>query len=415
MTELEIEHTTMVSNLIKDPQVIANLMSAHGAALLHAAVGISGEVGELMAADVVELKDATGSRYWMDESSDIANVLEEAGDTLFYIRDLRTTTGRKAVAMQPAPFDAVPWDTITRTASIAAARLLDIVKKVAIAGQSYDSTVADRIAKELDTITLCVCGMLERCKFTYDDALAHNMNKLVNGSKPRYPGGVYTDAAAAARADKVGTHEEIAEVPALAKDQTDALTNYARVQRYDVRVHRTSTRDAGVEVYAASEDDARDKATEIASNSIDFNNDAREVEASYEVALIQAAPPASATWVPGVDLGRVNLTLPTTPPPPADYEDYGIRVEFDYYGEESPRLQVLVYDFAVDEPQVSVRFGTDGRVCEVWLADAQRVLVYRNSKSPCDAKLYQMRPEAFYQINSGSSPWEIERNGEPQS
>lgn len=76
-----IKHSEMVATLVKDGQVIAKEMTGHDAHLMHMAIGISGEAGELL--------DAIKKKVIYRKELDTLNVLEELGDIEFYLEGLR--------------------------------------------------------------------------------------------------------------------------------------------------------------------------------------------------------------------------------------------------------------------------------------------------------------------------------------
>lgn len=80
-TQLEQDHSDMVESLVKNPEVILNGLSAKTVNLLHAAVGVSGEAGELL--------DAVKKVFVYDQHLDVCNVIEEMGDIEFYLEQLR--------------------------------------------------------------------------------------------------------------------------------------------------------------------------------------------------------------------------------------------------------------------------------------------------------------------------------------
>jgi len=82
MSNVESQHAALVSLLAKDGREIINSLTPFKAHLLHMAVGISGEAGELLDAikkNVVYVKDL-----------DRENVIEELGDLEFYMEGLRS-------------------------------------------------------------------------------------------------------------------------------------------------------------------------------------------------------------------------------------------------------------------------------------------------------------------------------------
>jgi NTP pyrophosphatase (non-canonical NTP hydrolase) len=80
-----IEHSKMVAALAKDGHIIAQEITGRHAHLLHMAVGISGESGELL--------DAIKKQVIYRKVLDRANVIEELGDLEFYMEGLRQGLG----------------------------------------------------------------------------------------------------------------------------------------------------------------------------------------------------------------------------------------------------------------------------------------------------------------------------------
>lgn len=80
-----VDFQEMVKQLVKSGEVIANEITGDEAHLLHMAVGISGEAGELLGA----VKKAVIYRKPLDRK----NVVEELGDLEFYMEGLRFKLG----------------------------------------------------------------------------------------------------------------------------------------------------------------------------------------------------------------------------------------------------------------------------------------------------------------------------------
>lgn len=80
-----VDFQEMVKQLVKSGEVIANEITGDEAHLLHMAVGISGEAGELLDA----VKKAVIYRKPLDRK----NVVEELGDLEFYMEGLRFKLG----------------------------------------------------------------------------------------------------------------------------------------------------------------------------------------------------------------------------------------------------------------------------------------------------------------------------------
>ena len=78
-------HSELVKNLAKPGESIVNTLSAESAHLLHMAVGVSGEAGELL--------DAIKKAAIYCKELDRENVIEELGDLEFYMEGLRQGLG----------------------------------------------------------------------------------------------------------------------------------------------------------------------------------------------------------------------------------------------------------------------------------------------------------------------------------
>lgn len=74
-------HAQMVHDLVKDPELIIETLTAEKMDMLHAAVGIAGEAGELL--------DAVKKCVVYNKPLDRENVIEELGDLEFYMQALR--------------------------------------------------------------------------------------------------------------------------------------------------------------------------------------------------------------------------------------------------------------------------------------------------------------------------------------
>jgi NTP pyrophosphatase (non-canonical NTP hydrolase) len=81
MNETELEHQHTVTALAKPGQDVVNGLNARSAHLLHMAVGVAGEAGELL--------DAVKKHAIYGADLDIENVIEELGDLEFYLQGIR--------------------------------------------------------------------------------------------------------------------------------------------------------------------------------------------------------------------------------------------------------------------------------------------------------------------------------------
>lgn len=82
---MTISHSDMVRALVKPGEQIAEEINAEDAHLMHMAVGISGEAGELL--------DAIKKQVIYRKELDRQNVIEELGDLEFYMEGLRQGLG----------------------------------------------------------------------------------------------------------------------------------------------------------------------------------------------------------------------------------------------------------------------------------------------------------------------------------
>lgn len=80
-----INHSEMVKALAKSGATIAAEMSSEDAHLMHMAIGISGEAGELL--------DAIKKQVIYCKALDRENALEELGDLEFYMEGMRQGLG----------------------------------------------------------------------------------------------------------------------------------------------------------------------------------------------------------------------------------------------------------------------------------------------------------------------------------
>lgn len=80
-----IGYRDLVARLIKPGDQILNEMSPAQAHLLHMAVGISGEAGEIL--------DAVKKNCIYQKPLDLVNIIEELGDIEFFLEGLRQEIG----------------------------------------------------------------------------------------------------------------------------------------------------------------------------------------------------------------------------------------------------------------------------------------------------------------------------------
>lgn len=82
---LDERHDKLVAALAKPGEDICSIMDSEKADLMHGAVGVCTEAGELL--------DAVKKAVFYNKPLDIENVIEELGDLEFYIRMVRRNVG----------------------------------------------------------------------------------------------------------------------------------------------------------------------------------------------------------------------------------------------------------------------------------------------------------------------------------
>lgn len=83
LEDIDDHHTELVRKLAKPGEAITASMTAKQAHLLHMAVGVAGEAGELL--------DAIKKHVIYNKPLDETNVIEELGDLLFYMEGIART------------------------------------------------------------------------------------------------------------------------------------------------------------------------------------------------------------------------------------------------------------------------------------------------------------------------------------
>lgn len=85
MTDIQQTHANLVVNISKPGFEIRTQMTDSQAHLLHMAIGVSGEAGELL--------DAIKKHVVYQADLDMDNVIEELGDLEFYLAGIREALG----------------------------------------------------------------------------------------------------------------------------------------------------------------------------------------------------------------------------------------------------------------------------------------------------------------------------------
>lgn len=187
----------MVANLVKSGDAIMASLTPVGVDLWHGATGVAGECGELLDAYLLSM------RY--DLAIDNENLIEELGDTEFYLEQVRTNRGlnrndviAKASLMDAGQFFHCETGEFFALLAVAGTDLLDVVKKAVV----YNKPIPDEdFIERLAAIEIQLDHIREIYGITRDDTISANIFKLATGPNARYKHG-YTDQAAQDRADK---------------------------------------------------------------------------------------------------------------------------------------------------------------------------------------------------------------------
>lgn len=175
------EFNRMVAKLLKNGEDIAPTITPEKANLIHIAMGISGEVGELV--------ERIGEK-------DIPKIIDEAGDVEFYIAAM-------IQAINPnLTFEIVTMHTPTIALSemvVCAGNISDVIKKHAIFGKPLDTGLIESLITDFAVYLSRLYSSLEISRL---DVLRGNMTKLLTGSNARYSSGGYSDEQAQAQNDK---------------------------------------------------------------------------------------------------------------------------------------------------------------------------------------------------------------------
>jgi NTP pyrophosphatase (non-canonical NTP hydrolase) len=173
----------MVKDLIKPGEDILATLTPERANLMHMALALTGEAGELL------------EHYCLDKHTIDSSIIEELGDGEFYLEGIcqaMCITIALSGSTSQTPL------SIPRYA-VAATEVLDAVKKMVIYNKDID--LMDLVNK-LTEVRVCLDRVYSYYSITQEEALAHNMHKLLKGDTARYKDGVYSDEAAQLRSDK---------------------------------------------------------------------------------------------------------------------------------------------------------------------------------------------------------------------
>lgn len=185
-------YSSFVAGLFKPGADIHREVSHSDCALLHAALGIAGELGELTIADC---------------NQDRNDVLEQAGDLFFYCRATRnilelefssiTTTSLHDIVIA-AGLSLDKQGTTCEILSACASHVIDDLKRITIYRTAYNKPELKQLNRRLGHLELIVAKILSQYNFTVEQCIQHNIDKLLD----RHPKGTFTNAAALAKADE---------------------------------------------------------------------------------------------------------------------------------------------------------------------------------------------------------------------
>ena len=185
-----VDYEQMVRNLFKRTDYHNSLCGGQdGASLMHAAIGVCGEA------------------YELTQATHLENIIEELGDVVFYsaamaqvlvdsgIDHVESSIG--LMAINYAGNCEQPLQGVVNDILIMGHNLLDISKRVWIYGNDMADHQVD-LLNNLGGLLGAVSVYAVRLNLDMDRVREQNQIKLGK----RYPGGVYSNAAATARADK---------------------------------------------------------------------------------------------------------------------------------------------------------------------------------------------------------------------
>lgn len=184
-------YSAMVAALFK-------CMDTNQASLFHAVIGIAGETGELSTASTRKnlIEECGDIEFYLEAGYQILELIVRAPNA--FERHWRGQPDSDTAAMLPS------LGTLPSVLMTLGANLIDVVKKSWIYGRDVK---VEETVEVLNAIGALLDQLYAIVGVTREEVLNANQDKL----DKRYTEGVYSDAAALARADKVG---EDADAPA---------------------------------------------------------------------------------------------------------------------------------------------------------------------------------------------------------
>jgi len=213
---VELDFQEMVANLAKNGQEIVESLNAQKAHILHMAIGISGEAGEILSGVkgnntiTEQLSNSIPKRpiaiFKNFIFTSIAVSLEETemvtsikkSDIEFMIANDKTSEAGFAFKyVDEVNQEYLKKIYIAMDITISASNLLDLIKKYVVYGKEID---IKNIIEELGDMEFYMEGLRKAFNITREDTLIENIKKLGT----RYGQGKYSDLDAQVRADKIG-------------------------------------------------------------------------------------------------------------------------------------------------------------------------------------------------------------------
>lgn len=154
-----------------------DLPGGEPSAILHAAVGISGEVAEFL------------------DSTSLTHMTEELGDIEFYLTALKQQSACSVIAARHLSNLDMSVNEIFHGLTSVAGAILDLAKKHWAYNKPLDR---ERLVREISAFEAYLSNLYHLFGISREDILSGNMTKLAL----RYSSGAYSDAEAQARADK---------------------------------------------------------------------------------------------------------------------------------------------------------------------------------------------------------------------
>ncbi len=185
-----VDYEQMVRNLFKRTDYHNSLCGGQdGASLMHAAIGVCGEA------------------YELTQATHLENIVEELGDLVFYSAAMAQVLGDSGLgdvagavaetAVSYARSSSKPLQEVLNDILFMGHNLLDSAKRVWIYGNDM-ADHQDDLGDNLGGLLGAMAVYVTRLDLDMDSVREQNQIKLGK----RYPGGVYSNAAATARADK---------------------------------------------------------------------------------------------------------------------------------------------------------------------------------------------------------------------